>query len=109
MNSLQDLFMLFPFSNLPTGDRAIVTVEEMMVYCATLLGETTTETYIAQQGVQPRKVASIGFGEDYNQIERYQAFAVIPKKSGISDGSSLPVWKRVGLLSSNAVPPAYQD
>jgi len=101
--------MLFPFSDLPTGNRAIVTVEEMIAYCATLLGETTTETYIAVQGAQPRKVASIGFGEDYNQIERYQAFAVIPKKSGISDGESLPPWKRVGILTNNAVPPSYLD
>ncbi|MBD2178411.1 hypothetical protein H6F42_15940 [Pseudanabaena sp. FACHB-1998] len=101
--------MLFPFSQLPTGDRAIVTVEEMITYCASLLGETSTETYIAQQGAQPRKVASIGFGEDYNQIERYQAFAVIQKKAGISDGSALPAWKRVGLISNLAVPPSFLD
>lgn len=102
--------MLFPFNNLPTGtDRAIVTVEEMMAYCAALLGETTTETYIAAQLAQPRKVASLGVGEDFNQIERYQCFAVIPKKAGVSDGSSLPPWKRVGILSNVAVPPTFLD
>ncbi len=101
--------MLFPFNDLPTGDRAIVTVEEMIAFCGALLGETTTETYIPVQGAQARKVASIALGEDFNTTERYQILAAIPKKTGISDANAVPIWKRVGVLTNVAAPSAYLD
>lgn len=93
----------FATSQLPTGNRAITTLEELIVWAGQSLGVINPKaTFIRKVGDAQEQRATFGDFQDANGVFEFQVVCILeidPSKIG----QSLPDWKIVKEISPTAL------
>lgn len=97
----------FNVNQLPTGVRAITSLEELIVWAGQALSVCNPkETFVRRAGDTSEKVAAWGDLPDNDGNYRLQIVA-IPKIDQSKIGQSLPDWKLVSEISATPLPSAF--
>lgn len=91
-------------TDLPTGDRAITTVEELHVWTSQVLAMCNpTNRFIRTVGEASELTCAWGVYPDSQGIYQHQGVAVIPQDP-TKVGLSLPDWKTTKAISTTPIP-----
>lgn len=98
----------FTTSMLPTGARAISTVEELSVWASQiLLSVNPTGKRVLESGRASVNVAQSNTNVDADNVSIRVNYIILPIKTA-AFGSSLPDWKKVDDLDSAPIPNSFQ-
>ncbi len=93
----------FSTSQLPTGTRAITTLEELIVWAGQALAVANPRaTMIRAIGSSPENRATFGYFQDPNGTFNLQIVAILPIDSA-KVAQSLPDWKIVNEISTTTL------
>ncbi len=97
----------FTTSMLPTGDRQITTIEELVTWGAIVLQDINSQNSVVFEAGKPAVfVCQSDVGIDSSGKQYRQAFLAVeidPTKKGLS----LPAWKQIGFVSNTTLPSQF--
>ncbi|ELS32787.1 MULTISPECIES: hypothetical protein [Pseudanabaena] len=98
----------FSTSDLPTGDRACTTVEQVVAWGTEVLRvNNPTEKFVRVAGNPAENRVQFGNGVDSDNTQNVQCVCVF-KEDPTTVGLSLPAWKTVAALNSAPIPTALK-
>ncbi|TYQ29965.1 hypothetical protein [Pseudanabaena sp. UWO310] len=93
-----------PSTDLPTGDRACTTIEQLNAWTALiLLANNPTKKFVRTAGSPSENRAQFNSGVDADNTQRMQTLCVFEEDLSLL-GSSLPDWKKVKEMDSAPIP-----
>ncbi len=97
----------FATSQLPTGTRAITTVEELIAWAGlVLVVSNPTSKFVREAGEAATNRFQFGSGVDSDNVIRNQVLAVLEYDTSKA-GLSLPDWKKVKEASTVVIPTSF--
>lgn len=97
-----------PSTDLPTGDRACLTIEQLNAWTAEiLLANNPTKKFVRTAGLASENRAQLSGGVDADNTQRIQTLCVFEEDLALL-GSSLPDWKRVKEMDTAPIPAAFK-
>lgn len=92
---------------LPTGDRAIVRVEELAIWSLLALQEGSTTTYIPRQNTEAERIAGVQVAYDFNKVLRAVSNFAPAVTNNWNASNGTPLWKNIETLSNIVIPEDY--
>ena len=98
----------FTTAQLPTGARAIATVEELVVWGTQILvANNPTKKFVRTSGQPSENRATFSEGVDADNVIRNQCVAILEYDT-TKFGTSLPDWKQVKEMDTAVIPTSMQ-
>jgi len=97
-----------PSTDLPTGDRACTTIEQLHAWTAMiLLVNNPTKKFVRLAGSASENRAQVSTGVDADNIQRLQTLCVLEEDISLL-GTAIADWKRVKELDTAPIPTALK-
>ena len=93
-----------PSTDLPTGDRACTTIEQLHAWTAmVLLVNNPTKKFVRTAGLASENRAQVSMGVDADNVQRLQTLCVLEEDISLF-GTVQPDWKRVKEMDTAPIP-----
>ena len=97
-----------PLTDLPTGDRAPTSLEEMFIWVALAMRDlNTTETRVLERGKLPVNTFVVNDGNDADSKLIISGYAVLEYDTS-KIGLSIAPWKKVKSKNTAEIPSSYK-